>query len=198
MLTKKLPTYSHVLINNQIYCTSKSEEKIDRSITQMMVQSMRYMAVNHNDALVQWNETNLLRFSCRVKSKRMLDHSRLEYILIGAWTSTVSCVDRCLTTEHRGRAPWVASRGGPIRNTSRTTPVSIIWKTLAYRVCKRNESISVEWDRLWLVESEERRCEGQTAFIREERGQMINAFDSEVMHNSSLEECQRRCLSADV
>jgi len=46
--------------------------------------------------------------------------------------------------------------------------------------------------------SEERRCEGQTAFIREERGEMISNFDSEVMHNSSLEECQRRCLSADV
>lgn len=46
--------------------------------------------------------------------------------------------------------------------------------------------------------SEDRRCEGQLTFVREERGQMLTAFDSEIMINTTIEECQARCLSADT
>ena len=46
--------------------------------------------------------------------------------------------------------------------------------------------------------SEDRRCEGQITFVREERGQMLTAFDSEIMLNTTIEECQARCLSADT
>ncbi|XP_046440407.1 uncharacterized protein LOC124191300 isoform X2 [Daphnia pulex] len=44
----------------------------------------------------------------------------------------------------------------------------------------------------------DRRCEGQLTFVREERGQMLTAFDSEIMINTTIEECQARCLSADT
>ncbi|XP_057373812.1 uncharacterized protein LOC130694749 isoform X2 [Daphnia carinata] len=46
--------------------------------------------------------------------------------------------------------------------------------------------------------SENRRCEGQLTFVREERGQMWSSFDAEIMLNTTLEECQARCLSAET
>ena len=50
---------------------------------------------------------------------------------------------------------------------------------------------------IYFVEAE-RRCEGLAMFIREERPQMAAAFDSEVVHNTTAEECQLRCLAADA
>ncbi len=51
---------------------------------------------------------------------------------------------------------------------------------------------------VWLNFLEDRRCEGQVTFVREERGHMLSSFDSEIMLNTTLEECQGRCLSADT
>lgn len=44
----------------------------------------------------------------------------------------------------------------------------------------------------------ERRCEGVTSFVKEERGHMTTAFDTEILLNTTEQECQRRCLSADL
>jgi hypothetical protein len=46
--------------------------------------------------------------------------------------------------------------------------------------------------------SDDRRCEGQVAFIKEERAQIFSVFDSDILYNVSIEDCQRRCLSADT
>lgn len=48
------------------------------------------------------------------------------------------------------------------------------------------------------METEERRCEGQVAFVKEERAQIFNVFDTEILYNVTIEDCQRRCLAADT
>lgn len=51
---------------------------------------------------------------------------------------------------------------------------------------------------LSIMETEERRCEGQVAFVKEERAQIFNVFDTEILYNVTIEDCQRRCLAADT
>ena len=46
--------------------------------------------------------------------------------------------------------------------------------------------------------SEERRCAGQVAFIKEERSQIFSLFDSQMLYNVTIEDCQQRCLSAET
>lgn len=69
----------------------------------------------------------------------------------GVWTNTVSCAVQSRTTALRGPVRWVDSPVGRIRNTTRTILVSIIWRTLVYRVkfksIKKNHEALKEWSK---------------------------------------------------
>jgi len=121
----------------------------------------------------------------RITRKRFRPPGSKEYFV----ANRTECEDKCLNEYS------FVCRSASYDGTSRTCSLS--------RFTRRTHPEHVEDDPGFdylenTCLSEERRCEGQTAFIREERGQMFSSFDSEVMQNSSLEQCQRRCLSADI